>query len=98
MRSNPLPIPHLMLAASLLAVSGCAKQVEMKPLYPPPADLKVEHKPAPTDAIVTDPKAADAYNADVESWGARGWLTVGRICRWAVTNGAKLPFDCPPPS
>jgi len=50
----------------------------------------------PTDAIVTDPKAADAYNADVESWGERGWLTVGRICRWAQANGATA-VDCPKP-
>lgn len=67
----------------------------MKPLYPSSADLKVEPKPVPTDAIVTDPKAADAYNADVESWGERGWKTVGRICRWAVANGAVV--DCPKP-
>lgn len=69
----------------------------MKPLFPAPADLRVEQKPQPSDAIVTDPKAADAYNADVETWGERGWNSVGRICRWAVTNGAKLPFDCPAP-
>jgi len=48
----------------------------------------------PTDAIVTDPKAGDAYNADVESWGERGWLAVGRICRWAKANGATA-LDCP---
>lgn len=68
----------------------------MKPLFPSSADLKVEAKPVPTDAIVTDPKAADAYNADVESWGERGWLTVGRICRWAVANGAT-GLACPAP-
>jgi hypothetical protein len=69
----------------------------MKPLFPAYADLKVEPKPVPTDAIVTDPKAADRYNADVETWGERGWDAVGRICRWSVANGAKLPFDCPAP-
>lgn len=69
----------------------------MKPLSPSSADLKVEAKPVPTDAIVTDPKAADAYNADVERWGERGWKAVGRICRWTVANGGQLPFDCPKP-
>ena len=66
----------------------------MKPLFPAYVDLKVEPKPVPTDAIVTDPKAGDAYNADVESWGERGWLAVGRICRWAKANGATA-LDCP---
>ena len=46
--------------------------------------------------IVTDPKASDAYNTDVESWGERGWLAVGRICRWAKANGATA-LDCPVP-
>jgi hypothetical protein len=80
--------------ALLLAAPGCGPQVVMKPLFPSHADLQVEPKPVPTDAIVTDPKAADRYNADVESWGERGWLTVARICRWAVANGAS-GLNCP---
>lgn len=52
----------------------------------------------PTDAIVTDAKAAAQYDADVESWGERGWNAIARICRWSVANGAHLPFDCPKPA
>jgi len=94
MLSSKRLIQRLMPLGLLLAVPGCGPQVEVKPLFPPPADLQVEPKPVPTDAIVTDPKAADAYNADIESWGMRGWLTVGRICRWAKANGAT-GLDCP---
>jgi hypothetical protein len=94
MPSSKRLILRLMPLGLLLAVPGCAQQVEVKPLFPASADLKVEPKPVPTDAIVTDPKAADAYNADIESWGARGWKAVGRICRWATANGAT-GLDCP---
>ena len=95
MLSSKRQILRLTPLALLLAVPGCGPQVEVKPLFPASADLKVEPKPVPTDAIVTDPKAADAYNADVESWGERGWKAVGRICRWAKANGAA-GLDCPP--
>lgn len=96
MLSSKRLILRLTPLALLLAVPGCGPQVEIKPLFPASADLKVESKPVPTDAIVTDPKAADAYNADVEIWGERGWLAVGRICRWAQANGATA-LDCPKP-
>jgi hypothetical protein len=55
----------------------------------------VEAKPAPTPEIVTSAAAAAEYDASIESWGERGWLTVGRLCRWAERNGMSI--DCPKP-
>jgi hypothetical protein len=55
-----------------------------------------EPKPVPTDAIASDPVAAENYNADVEGWGDRLSRAGGRVCRHAKANGMPLPFDCPP--
>jgi len=57
--------------------------------------MRVEAKPVPTAAIVTDPLAQASYDAAVESWGERGWSAVARICRWAAANGATV--SCPKP-
>jgi len=48
----------------------------------------------PVEAI-TDDQASARYGAAVEAWGERGWAKVASLCRWAVANGAALPFDCP---
>jgi hypothetical protein len=63
---------------------------------PPPADLVVEDKPVPGVDTLTSAKAAADYDVAVEAWGTRGWDAVGRLCRWAVANGAKI--DCPKPN
>lgn len=69
----------------------------MKPIYPLSADLRVEPKPVPTAAIVTDAQAAANYDAEIEAWGERGWSTVARLCRTVESweSGNQLPFDCP---
>lgn len=64
--------------------------------FPPNADLQAvtDPKPRPTPDIVTDPQANERYNAAVEVWG-EGVLDAGRrICTWAKSMGAALPFEC----
>jgi hypothetical protein len=88
----------MLLLVSL--ASGCATTQDVAlPLYPPNADVKaaIEPKPIPSDDIVTDPVAAENYNAAVEGWGDRVQRAGARICRWIVDNGGKLPFPCPAP-
>jgi hypothetical protein len=46
--------------------------------------------------VVTSAKAAAEYDIEIELWGERLQSAGGRICRWAVDNGAVLPFNCPP--
>lgn len=56
----------------------------------------MEPKPQLTADALTSEAALDAHDIALETWGEAGWLTVARICRWAVSNGAALPFRCPP--
>lgn len=64
---------------------------------PPSADLEaaVEPKPIAPVTIVTSEQAAAQYDIAIETWGERLYAAGGRICRWSVRSGAKLPFDCP---
>lgn len=64
--------------------------------FPPSADLKAatESKPRPTAEIVSDPQAAERYNAAVEGWGDRAHDAGVRVCEWAVQMGMKLDFAC----
>lgn len=80
----------------LLAVSGCGERVISTPSFPPTADLEAVTAPKtrPSAEIVTDPQAAERYNAAVESWGDRALDAGRRICAWAEQMGAKLPFEC----
>ena len=96
MRYNQRLIPLLMLPVLLSVAPGCAPQVRVQPLFPPAADLAVEAKPVPPADIVTSAQAAAEYDIAVEGWGERGWLTVARVCRWAVENGAE-GLNCPEP-
>ncbi|MBH9536930.1 hypothetical protein [Novosphingopyxis sp. YJ-S2-01] len=77
-------------------MSGCAPRERLQPIFPPPADLEAvtEAKPIAPVAIVTSAKAAAEYDVAVESWGERLNAAGGRICRWALRNGAVLPFAC----
>ena len=94
MPSRPRLILLPMLFVSVWAVSGCAgPRVQVRPLFPPAADLTVEPKPVPTADIVTSAQAAAEYDIAVEGWGERGWLTVARVCRWAREQGAEVA--CP---
>lgn len=81
------------LCAFGLLASGCGQRVEVRPIFPSHADLKVEAEPMPGDDIVTDAAADERFRAEHESWGRRGWGAVGRICRWASRNG--MTIDCP---
>ncbi len=63
--------------------------------FPSRADVSAvtEHKPVPTDDIVTDPKASALYNASVESWGDRVSAAGRRLCRFFKARG--MAVDCP---
>jgi hypothetical protein len=90
------PLTRLLtLCAFSLAVSACGTKERIQPLFPPAADLKVDPKPVARPEIVTSAQAAAEYDIALESWGERGWRTVGRICRWAKANG--MTIDCPGP-
>jgi hypothetical protein len=98
MQSQKSPTMFLMMSLLLLAVSGCAGRERIQPLFPPAADVKAasEAKPVAPVEIVTSAQAAARYNIEVEAWGERVSRAGGRICRWVIDNGGKLPFDCPP--
>lgn len=87
----------LLLVASLSLASGCVSKERILPVFPPAADLRTEAKPQLQPADLGSEAALDAHDIAVETWGERGWRAVGRICRWAVANGATLPFECAPP-
>lgn len=78
-------------------MSGCASKERIRPLFPPAADIRAatEPKPVAPVEIVTSAQAAAEYDVAVESWGERVSRAGGRICRWAIANGAALPFTCP---
>lgn len=62
---------------------------------PPVADVEavVEKKPAPTEAILTDPAASARYNAAIEAWGDRVSAAGGRLCRYFAN--LAMVVDCP---
>ncbi|OGT55465.1 MAG: hypothetical protein A3E01_09155 [Gammaproteobacteria bacterium RIFCSPHIGHO2_12_FULL_63_22] len=55
----------------------------------------MEPKPVPTDAIVTDPVAAEHYNAALESWGDRLHSAGARLCRFFQRTGMPGVDFCP---
>lgn len=97
MRSNLRLTRSLVLVASLALVCSCASKEPRLSAYPPSADLKVEAKPALTVEALASDSALALHDDAIEAWGERGWAAVARICQWSVTNGARLPFKCPPP-
>lgn len=66
----------------------------IQPQFPSAADVEAsqEAKPRPSPAIVTDPVAREAYNAEVESWGDRVHDAAVRMCRSMNDLGAD--FAC----
>lgn len=64
--------------------------------FPPSADVEAAtaSKPKPTPDIVTDPQAAERYNAAVENWGDRGHDAAARICEFLKNMGAPYAFQC----
>ena len=94
--SLPRRAGSLALPIALLLATGCNRQVTPVQTYPSNADLQAatEPKPRPSPAIVTDPQANARYDAEVEGWGERVQAAGVRICKWADSMGAKLPFEC----
>lgn len=86
----------LILFVLLSGAVACAPAVRIQPIFPPAQDLQVEPKPVPPADIVTSAQAAAQYDIALEGWGERGWLTVGRICRWAKAMG--MVVTCEPRS
>lgn len=95
MSSPKSRISRLLLLPALALVSSCGERERIQVAFPPAADIEAatEAKPVPTDEIASSQQAYDQYQASVEAWGDRLSAAGKRICRWAVTNGAKL--DCP---
>tara|TARA_R110000868_G_scaffold32613_1_gene118684 strand:- start:1586 stop:1783 length:198 start_codon:yes stop_codon:yes gene_type:complete len=52
-------------------------------------------KPVAGPEIVASAQAAAAFDVAIETWGDGVSAAGARICRWAIDNGAKLPFACP---
>jgi hypothetical protein len=69
----------------------------LRPIFPPSADLEaaIAAKPVAPATIVSSAQAAADYDIAVETWGDGVSAAGARICRWAIANGAKLPFACP---
>lgn len=65
-------------------------------MFPPASDLRVQPKPVLTVEALSSEAALDEHDIAIETWGDDGWKAVGRICRWAVANGAK-GLTCPDP-
>lgn len=65
--------------------------------FPSAEDLRVEAKPVPPDEVLISREAGEKHDNAVEAWGERGWLQVGRLCRFFDDQGMSLPFGCPPP-
>lgn len=97
MRSKTFLTSCLLSAALLGLVPSCASKGPTPQVFPPAEDLRVKPKPQLAPEALGSEAALDAHDTAVEVWGEEGWLTVARICRWAVGNGATLPFDCPAP-
>ncbi|AIT80931.1 hypothetical protein [Novosphingobium pentaromativorans] len=86
-----MPLKSIVIA--LLFLSAC-KSTEPPKFYPSPLDLEAvaQAKPKPTAAILTDPKANDMYNHEVEAWGDRIHAAGLRLCRFYQNLGQVV--DC----
>ena len=96
MLSNRFRMTCLLIAASLSLAPGCATQERIQPLFPPAGDLRVQAKPVLSPDALSSEAALDRHDIALEAWGEDGWKAVGRICRWAVANGAP-GLSCPDP-
>lgn len=98
MRLTKLPaLATTLLSLSLVSACGDSRPASVS-AFPPNADLRAATtpKPVPGPEIVTDDAARERYNVVVEAWGEALWRAGGRICRWSVENGNRVPF-CPRP-
>lgn len=84
-----------LLTVLSLAIASCARGLPVQ-AFPSHADLQAatEPKPRPPVEIVTDPQENARYDAEVEGWGERVQAAGVRLCEWADSVGAKLPFEC----
>lgn len=96
MRSKTFRMACLLLGVSLSPALGCAHKGPTSLAFPPAADLQVKPKPVLAPEAVGSEAALDRHEIALEAWGEEGWRAVGRICRWAVENGAT-GLMCPPP-
>lgn len=97
MRLPVSPMRLLVSASVALIVSACGTLGSTSQAFPSADDLKVRPKPVPTIEMLASEQGHLQHDAAIEAWGTDGWLQVGRICRWAVNNGARLTFKCPKP-
>lgn len=58
--------------------------------------MRPEPKPVPPLEVLTSREAGEKHDNAVEAWGERGWLALGRLCRFHRDQGMPLPFACPP--
>lgn len=89
----PLPKPlitHLLRLTLPLIASGCAKQVIVKPIYPPEAVLHCTPPPIPPIDILTSDKASADYDAAIEAAGDDCRAKVIATCQWAKANGKDV--------
>lgn len=87
----------LLMSAALISAQGCAsKPPVVAQQFPERADLTVEAEPVMPADVADSDKAANDHEAAVLAWGKRGWLTVGRLCRWAADMGME-GLECPSP-
>lgn len=94
MPRKPFPMQRLMLASTLALVSSCAASpAHLAVVSPPAADLVVEPEPIASPDIATSEKAYEDYQDAFAAWGRRGWAAVGRLCRFAASEGAVVA--CP---
>ena len=94
--SHRRPVGLLALPIGLSLAAASCERVTAVQSYPAYADLKdvSEPKPRPPLEIATDPQANTRHDAELEGWGERVQAAGVRICTWAESMGAKLPFDC----
>lgn len=97
MRSKTFLTACLASGALLWLAPGCAPKVLTSQQFPSAADMRPEPRPQLGIDALNSEAALDAYEIELEAWAERGWRAVGRICRWAVANGAKLEYRCPAP-
>ena len=87
---------HLLTPIWLLTATGCGKQVTIRAVFPPVADVELlqKDKPEPTPEILTDSKKNAEYNAQIESWGEGLSASGRRLCVWLKSQG--MTVTCKP--
>lgn len=84
-----MPLKSIVIA--LFFLTAC-KTIEPPKVLPSHLDIEAvaQAKPKPTAAILTDPKANDLYNHEVEAWGDRIHAAGLRLCRFYKDLGEAV--------